>query len=55
VRREVSPGGFACRFEGARERDGGRALAVGADYLDDRQRAVRIAEELQESLDAVEA
>jgi hypothetical protein len=55
VRREISAGGTACRAESAREGNGGRALAVRADYLGYSQRVLGITEGFKESVDALEA
>ena len=55
MRREVGPRGHARCFQRGGEGDGGRALSVRADDLGDTEAVLRIAEEREQPLDALEA
>ncbi len=55
MRGEVGTRGGTGRLERRCQGDGGCALAVGADYLRYAQRALRVSEEREQGLDALEA
>ena len=55
MRREVRPGEPACRFQSMHQCYGSRAFTVRADDLNGFEAAVRVAEQSEEGLDALEA
>jgi hypothetical protein len=55
VRRKVGSRGEPGRLERRGEGDRGRPLAVGAYYLGDLERALGVAEQPEQGLDALEA
>jgi hypothetical protein len=55
VRREVGARGYTSHLQRGGECDGRRALAVGADNLRDPHGTLRVSEELEEGLDALQA